>query len=399
MAITGARGEIRASVAAEEQPALMARDTPPWFARALAWGLIALFIVVVLAAIFVKVPETVRAPFVLVPRGAVDPIESPRQAVLENVRIAPGDEVKEGQILFVLRTDEVREWRADTDSRTGSLSALRARSTELERSHAAAIQIKWSEIEQVEQEARFREQHVATMRELTRRMEQLAEKGVTSDNELISRRLSLAQAEAELGLTRKSLTQKKLEMQRLETDRRQQRIEEKSQADELQIRISSLEEPLARSRGGLLEIRAPYDAVCVDVTKQADGSVVAPGQALAQLVPKSSALRARLQLPEDSLANLESGQRVRLFFDAFPYQRHGVVPGRLEWVSPAAVRGEREAEFLAFAALDRTTIGQDGKSRELRAGMRGQARIVTGRRALIEYVFEPLRKLRENVRD
>jgi hypothetical protein len=34
-----------------------------------------------------------------------------------------------------------------------------------------------------------------------------------------------------------------------------------------------------------------------------------------------------------------------------------------------------------------------------RVGMRGEARIVVGRRTLIEYAFEPIRQLRENIRE
>ena len=34
----------------------------------------------------------------------------------------------------------------------------------------------------------------------------------------------------------------------------------------------------------------------------------------------------------------------------------------------------------------------------MRVGMRGEARIVVGSRALIEYAFEPVRQLRENMR-
>jgi membrane fusion protein len=88
---------------------------------------------------------------------------------------------------------------------------------------------------------------------------------------------------------------------------------------------------------------------------------------------------------------------VKLHFEAFPYQRYGTCGGTLQWVSPAAVTGADRQAFVAIVALDTLTMNVAGEARPLRVGMRGEARIIVGRRALIEHVFEPLRQLRENV--
>ncbi|MGZ5476149.1 MAG: hypothetical protein ACXW29_07220, partial [Thermoanaerobaculia bacterium] len=69
----------------ESQSPLLPSDPPHWFVPALAWLLIALFATVLLAAVFVHVPETVHSRFVLVPEGGSDPIQSPRSAVVEQV--------------------------------------------------------------------------------------------------------------------------------------------------------------------------------------------------------------------------------------------------------------------------------------------------------------------------
>ena len=70
----------------------------------------------------------------------------------------------------------------------------------------------------------------------------------------------------------------------------------------------------------------------------------------------------------------------------------------LEWISPAAVTSPEGPGFVARAPLDRTSILVNGQPRPLRVGMKGEARIIVGSRALIEYAFEPVRKLRENLR-
>jgi hemolysin D len=107
---------------------------------------------------------------------------------------------------------------------------------------------------------------------------------------------------------------------------------------------------------------------------------------------------ARLVVRESGLARLAIGQDVRLFFDAFPYQRYGTVAGELKWISAAAVASERGRQFTAAASLDRTFIRVNDEERPLRVGMQGEARIAVGSHALIEHAFEPIRQLRENLR-
>ncbi|MGZ8867227.1 MAG: HlyD family efflux transporter periplasmic adaptor subunit [Thermoanaerobaculia bacterium] len=381
----------------EEHEPLLPQDRPRWFVPALAWLLIALFTTAMLAAIFVKVPETVHAPFVLVPEGGADPVQAPRQAVIEQVLVRPGQQVKKGDRLFLLRVDEVREWRTEADTRGEALDALRQRARNLEEAYLSAVRLKESEIEQTERDVAFRRQHAGVMHDLVSRVEKLAASGLLSDIELTSHRLALAQSQKDLDVAEKTLAQRRIERQRLTTERGRQRIDEKSAEQELSIRIAALQQPLSTSANGLLEIRAPFDAICTNVTQQNEGSVVAPGSPLAQLSPMSGRLQAHLALPQTGLSRLRTGQNVRLLFDAFPYQRYGVVRGTMEWISPAAIaRAERQA-FEGFATLEENEIGVGATSYPLRAGMGGTARITVGRRALIEYVFEPLRQLRENL--
>jgi multidrug efflux pump subunit AcrA (membrane-fusion protein) len=119
---------------------------------------------------------------------------------------------------------------------------------------------------------------------------------------------------------------------------------------------------------------------------------------LCQLARVESQLRARLRPEEAGLPRLAVGQQVRLFFDAFPYQRYGTVTGQLEWISPAAAITSEGQSFAARAILDQTAFTSRGKNRPLEAGMKGEARIRVGSRTAAEYAFEPLRQLREQTR-
>lgn len=382
---------------AEEDAPLFPAEPPPWFPRAVAWLLILLFAVVLVAAIVVRVPETVQSRFVLLPEGGVGPVQAPRNAVVESVLVREGQRVRRGDRLFVLRVDQVREWRADTEARQQALRSVGANARKLDEAHADALRIKDAEIDQARREVAFRGQHLAIMRDLVQRAETLARSGLISDIELASHRLRLSESEKDLEVARKTLSEKTLERGALETERARQRIAETAAADELSMRIASMKEPLASSTADLLEVRAPYDAVCLRLMQTA-GRVVAAGDELCQLSPTTRRLQAKLQLPESGLPRLATRQRIRFLFDAFPYQRYGAVNGVVDWISPAAVARSEGAGFVALASLEKNEIRAGGSAYPLEPGMQGQARITVGRRALIEYLIEPLRQVRENLR-
>ena len=68
------------------------------------------------------------------------------------------------------------------------------------------------------------------------------------------------------------------------------------------------------------------------------------------------------------------------------------VPATLVWISPAAVAGLNGSVFQATCKLE-TAPGHSLVKPKV--GMRGEARILVGRRTLFEKLLEPLRMLRE----
>jgi multidrug efflux pump subunit AcrA (membrane-fusion protein) len=139
--------------------------------------------------------------------------------------------------------------------------------------------------------------------------------------------------------------------------------------------------------------------VVISMDQRTVGSFVQQGQVLCQLAPKGAKPRARMILSEAGLPRLAVAQRIRYFFEAFPYQRYGTVTGKLDWVSPSAVTTADGSHFLALGSLDRYEISaRAGQALPLRVGMRGDAHIIVGGRTLIEYAFEPIRQLRESMK-
>ena len=374
------------------------QEPPPWIIRSTAWLLMAAFLFALLIAIVMRLPESVRCPFVLVPATGADPIQAPHQAVISHVAVSEGQTVKSGEELFVLRSDEIRGWDTQFRTLTEDLRNKEESLTESDTAYAAQLNIKRAEIEQAKSEVKFRENHAKTSRELVTRMEKLAEKGGISEVDLIKLKLDLAGSEKDFSVAQRTVQQVNLDRERMETERQRQRGEQLADIEKLKMRIGALKADLENTQQNLLTVRSPYDGVIISMDQRTVGSVVQQGQVLCQLSPKDAKPRARMTLNETGLPKLAVSQRVRYFFEAFPYQRYGAVTGKLDWISPSAVTSADGSHFIASASLDRTAIEpRPGQLLPLRVGMKGEAHIIVGGRTLIEYAFEPIRQLRESM--
>jgi multidrug efflux pump subunit AcrA (membrane-fusion protein) len=351
------------------------------------------------AAIFVHLPETVTCPFVLVPKDGADPIQSPRLAWVNRVAVSEGETVKAGAELFVLRSDEIRGLDTQSAIQKEDLRTNEENLAKTDAAYIAQLEIKAAEIAQAESEVKFREKHATTIAELVDRMERLSKTGGISQVELLRLRLDLAESEKDQSVAQRTLQQVTLERQRIEMEHARRRSQDLAEIEKTKYRLAALKSDLADSEQNLLSLRAPYDAVVISVAQRNAGSVVQNGQELCQLARLDAKPRARLSLSESGLPKLAIGQRVRFFFEAFPYQRYGAVSAKLDWISPSAVSLPEGSRFVALASLDEgSTVGRK-QPLALCVGMRGEARIIVGRRTLIEYAFEPVRQLRENIRE
>jgi multidrug efflux pump subunit AcrA (membrane-fusion protein) len=374
---------------------MLPQKPPAAVVRAIAWLLIALFAVITVVAFTVRFPETIRCSFVLAPEGGADPVQSPVLAAVQSVKAREGGEVAAGAELVVLRSDEIRSWQTELRTRQEELRAVQERHGKLEDLFKAQVGIKDEELKQVEREVTFREKHLATCRDFYGRNKKLAVDQLVSEVELIRAELEVAASEKDLNVAQRTLQQVTLQRQQIETERARQRAEEDSEAQKLKYRIEALNRQLENCSGDTMTIRAPYHAVVVSLAHRNEGTVVRNGDELCQLAPVDGQLRARLALPESGAPRVAPGQRLRLFFEAFPYQRYGSVTGNLEWISPAAIQSQEGHYFPAQAKLDQSAFTSSGQSKPLRAGMRGEAHLMVGSRTIAESVFEPIRQLRE----
>jgi len=380
----------------DSESEMLPQDPPPKVIRFIGWWLISLFVIGLLVAIFVHLPETEHAAFILVPREGTDPIQSPRLATVSRVLVTEGQTVAAGAELFVLRSDEIRAFDTQLRTLTEDLHTQELTLAKMDEAYAAEANIKNAQVSQAESELRFREKQTASNRDLLNRLEKLSKSGGFSQIDLIKLQLEAAGSEKDQAVAQRTLEQVRLERQQLENQNSRKRAEQAGEVEKLKMKLGALKGDLENSQQNLLTIRAPYDAVILSLAQRNVGSVVQSGQELCQLGRTEAKPLARLMLNESGLAKLKSDQPVRFFFEAFPYQRYGALSGKLDWVSPSPVTDSTGQHFVALASIDESA---NRRHLPLRSGMKGEARVRVGSRTLIEFALEPIRQLREGIQN
>lgn len=300
------------------------------------------------------------------------------------------------------------------------------------------LEIQTNDIAITEREIELKRAQYAVARELADRMERQHRDGTISWLEYNTRRLEAAKLEVEqqqlqrtLETARLKLSQLRAEHQTwevewkvgvaaLETEAREvqaalaalaqnvaARTAEQREADrrltedttKARIRVAALREELDQTRGADLTVAAPCAGTVLRLAINAPGAVVQDGDVLAELACSGERLQAEVSVAPSGAGRIEPGQLVRLLYDAFPYQRHGIKHGTVRWVSPASVTVKDKPVFRALVDIEDVTVRVKGENRALMAGMGGRADIVVGRRSLISYAFEPIRMLRETLAD
>ena len=160
-------------------------------------------------------------------------------------------------------------------------------------------------------------------------------------------------------------------------------------------RTTALRVDLEPSRGFEVVVVSPCAGTVLKLWTQRTGTAVRAGDPLADFACAGSRLQAELTVAPSDVGQMKPGQRVKLLYDAFPYQRYGVRHATVRWMSPASVSGN----FRAFADIEDVAITVKGEPRTLSPGMGGRADVVVGRRTLATYLVEPLRQLKETLAD
>lgn len=422
------------------------RSPLPRTAQATVWLVVGSLVLLLLWSVFARLDQVVSGSGRLVnpvPNVVVQPLET---SIVQSIDVRPGQVVKKGDLLATLDATFVKADESQLRSRVQSLdtqiesleqelhggaaAAAAAASSADQRLQAAlqterranyqAQQARWSE-----SVARLRaslatnlqdQQLVAARLRSVKDIESMQEKGVAQKygtplqlleaqqrTKEVARELELAASrEREI---RRELAAAEAEKHAFERGWRQKAMEDllatTRERDALREQLDK-----AERRQSLIRLASPVDAVVLEIAKLSRGSIVREAETFFTLVPLDVPLEAEAQIDSADIGYVKAGDEVRLKIDAFPFQRHGTLDGRIRSISQDAYRrenvaaGAASAYYLARVSIERAKLEAMKPESRLMPGMTLSAEVVVGDRSVISYLVWPLTKgLHEAVRE
>lgn len=373
----------------------------PWWPTAL----VALACCALMAFLCVaRYTRTAEVTGTLVPRAGLLRLTSPQGGVVLERRVAEGVRVSGGAVLFTVSAERssvargnaeeqiaasMRARRASLESELQQLARrARQRDSELQRSRR-----QWQqELGHGEAEQALQAQRIQLAGTLVERYAQLQARGFVPASQVQQYQADLLEQRQHLADLLRSAAALQHSQRDSEQQQRELRWQDERAAAALRRELALLDEGGADVEARRIwQVRAPRDGV-VSAILVDSGQSIAAGQPLAALVPGQSPLEAELLAPSRAIGFLRAGQRVRLRYPAFPYQKFGLQPGRVRELSAATlpVDGAAEPLYRVRVTLESQQVAAYGRPQALLPGAAVEASVLLDRRRLIEWLIEPL---------
>jgi HlyD family secretion protein len=148
----------------------------------------------------------------------------------------------------------------------------------------------------------------------------------------------------------------------------------------------------------LVNLTAPADGVVLEIAKLSQGSVIRGAETLFTIVPLNSDLEAEVQIDPADIGYIKLGDVAHVKLDAFPFQKHGMLTGKIRNISEDAFRQDKAIDkkedgfYLSHIRLDSARLTGLPQGAKLLPGMTITAEITVGKRSVMSYILWPLTK-------
>jgi adhesin transport system membrane fusion protein len=373
----------------------------------LRWGLysvVLVLIVFVLWAAWAQLEEVTTGNGKVIPTSREQVIQSLESGILAEIMVSEGDTVELDQAL--LRIDDVRqgasvkEGQSKVDALLAAASRWRAESqggalsfpTDLQRRAPDLIR---NERDTFEARRRSLEASVAAQQQAFRLAndelritEPMAAGGLVSDVDVLRIKRTIAEAKGRLSeLSGKFRADAAAELARVESELAGHRAGLTSREDSFRRTV----------------LRAPKRGVVKNIRINTLGGVIQPGQDLLEIIPMDDSLLIETRIRPSDIAFLRPGMQAIVKVTAYDSAVYGWLPAKLVQISPDTLRDEVRRDETYYRALVRTDAAAlktpDGQSLPIIPGMLAQVDIKTGQKSVLSYLFKPVLRAREALRE
>ena len=427
----------------------------PWrYTRALVYTMVALVLTALVWSFFGRADVLVTAPGTLAPASEVRRLYAPIDGELANIYIAEGQPVTRGDVVARLYArgaieaaknalearlkleDAEREWKEFPEKKAlmeRRAAALQEATEVEERQHQRRVAEGTSKLAEGQraqvQEARTNLEEARRARDAAKdeadkyaRLFAMPGGGGVSQLQVENKKNALLAAENGMRVAQSRLSElsarqsleygqakaqletsgQELSKLRLQSEAAQREVANTEDKLRLQVQTARLVADAAArikfeniDKDNFLLIVAPVDGVITDVTSTPAGDKIQANTPLGGIAPKNARPVLKIEIAEHDRAFLREGLPVQLKFNAFPYQRYGLIRGTLEFISPATKMSAQSKqpvyEGRITLAQDHYTVGETAYP--LRYGMTAVAEIVVRERRLIDLALDPFRQV------
>ncbi len=368
----------------------------------------ALALGVLLLLIFGSYTKKERVQGAIQARDGVATVVPPEAGLVQRVLVKDGQVVQAGQPLIALSHDR----QTDAGSTQALLSTnLQGRRQQVQTQTEAqqrAMQATWAGLDQriaqgqrnadsLSEEIRLQSQQVASSRKLLDQLQPLLAERIVSELQYEQQRQALLDQSARLQALERQRSAALADVALAREERTRVGAEHRvTQAGLDRDLLTLQQEEVQRQSAGQTVLTAPITGTVTNLLVT-PGQSVAAGASVVAIVPADSPMTAVLYVPSTAIGFIQAGQRVRVSYDAFPYQRFGQYHGVVHSVSQTDVpmaanpdKQDRRAYFLVRVRLDTSTVKAYGAEIPLRPGLTLTADIEIDRRSLIRWMLDPL---------
>lgn len=366
-----------------------------------------------------------RVDGLLVPDRGIATVVAPVAGVVTEIAVEEGGKVVAGRRVAIVSVSNATAAAGDSMTAIGKQIAVRRDSVErdadaqrsmIDLQLAAMMEQRAAmgqELASLESEIAANREKVEIARELWKKLAQLQEGSFVSELQVKEKEMEVIERTSALkSLERQSIGIRR-EMAQTDQSMRELPLRRGSNDAGRRSELAALDQELIESASSReVAILAPADgAVSVQIAKR--GESIQAGQPILSVLQSNSRLEAELIVPSSAIGFVSQGDRVRLRYEAYPFQKFGQYLGTIRRVGRSAIAdpgadpdtdssagsGRGDPVYKVVVELDSQYVMAYGKSERLMPGMALQADILGERRSLIDWIFEPLYSLRGNVSD
>jgi len=155
--------------------------------------------------------------------------------------------------------------------------------------------------------------------------------------------------------------------------------------------------PRLKERVSRTVIRAPMEGIVNRLNFRTPGGYVNTGDVVLELVPTGEALVIEARIEPKDISNILVGDQVRIRLSAYDSAKYGTLDGLVTRISPDAVadpEGGGQSHYLIDVAIGGDLL-VDGAPVALMPGMTATVDVLSGKRTVLEYFWQPIAKVQE----